>query len=104
VFLINVPLGVVSLLVVQRVLNVRHRGREGVRIDWLGGLLLAVGLVPLLVVADQGPTWRWGTPISVLCYVAGVVGLLAFVLVETAMGENGILPIRIFRTLGSAGA
>ncbi|WP_405687160.1 MFS transporter [Streptomyces sp. NBC_01387] len=96
VFLVNVPLGLVSLLVVWRVLRLRSVRRADVRIDWPGGLLLAVGLVPLLVVADQGRTWGWGAPDSVLCYCTGSGGLLVFVLVEKAMGEHAFVPLRIF--------
>jgi predicted MFS family arabinose efflux permease len=96
VFLVNVPLGLVSLLVVWRVLTLRSVRREDVRIDWLGGLLLTVGLVPLLVVADQGRTWGWGASNSVLCYCLAFGGLLVFVLVEKAMGEHAFIPLRIF--------
>ncbi|MFJ3217572.1 MDR family MFS transporter [Kitasatospora sp. NPDC086801] len=96
VFLVNVPLGLVSLLVVWRVLTLPSVRRADVRIDWLGGSLLTVGLVPLLVVADQGRTWGWGAPDSVLCYCLGFGGLLVFVLVEKAMGEHAFIPLRIF--------
>lgn len=97
VFLINVPLGILALAVVTRVLNVPHTKRSH-RIDWPGALALAVCLVPLLVVAEQGRLWGWGSTAAVLCYVIGVVGLAAFLLAERRIGDDALLPLRFFRT------
>src|SRR3954453_8634887 len=52
VFLVNVPIGIVALVVVFRTLHLRHVPRV-VRIDWWGAVALVVALVPLLTVAEQ---------------------------------------------------
>jgi len=96
VFLINVPLGILALLVVARVLHVPHTRRE-VRIDWAGAVALGMGLVPLLIIAEQGRAWGWDSPWALLCYGVGAVGVVAFVLVEHRMGEHALLPLRFFR-------
>ncbi|MDT7581822.1 MAG: hypothetical protein QOK35_3086, partial [Pseudonocardiales bacterium] len=97
VFLLNVPLGILALIVVTKVLNVPHTRRDH-RIDWAGALALAVGLVPLLIVAEQGRTWGWTSPLALLCIAVGVVGLVAFVLAERRIGDDALLPLRFFRT------
>jgi EmrB/QacA subfamily drug resistance transporter len=97
VFLVNVPVGVVALYVVARVLNVPHRRREH-RIDWWGALTIAIGVVPLLLVAEQGREWGWASARSVGCYAVGAVGLLVWVLVERAMGDEALIPMRLFRS------
>ena len=57
--------------IVQRVLNIPHTRRPH-RIDWPGALLLAAGLVPLLILAEQGRTWGWtSTPSLALGASAG---------------------------------
>ena len=56
VFLVNVPIGIVALAVVARVLNVPHSAVRH-RIDWWGALTLVVGIVPVLIIAEQGQTW-----------------------------------------------
>ena len=47
-----------ALVVVAQVLNMPHTRRDH-RIDWPGALTLVVGLVPLLIVAEQGRDWGW---------------------------------------------
>jgi hypothetical protein len=53
-------------------------------------------VVPLLIVAEQGREWGWGSGWAYLCYVTGVVGIAAFIAVEHRMGETAIIPLRIF--------
>jgi len=97
VFLINVPLGVIAVAVVTKVLNVPHTKRPH-RIDWPGALALVVGLVPLLIVAEQGRTWGWGSAMALTCYGVGLVGIMAFLLLERRIGDDALLPLRMFRT------
>ncbi|WP_079170141.1 MDR family MFS transporter [Mangrovactinospora gilvigrisea] len=96
VFLVNVPIGIVALLVVGKVLNLPHTPRDH-RIDWPGAVTITVGLVPLLIVAEQGREWGWSSGTSLLCYAIGVVGLIAFVFAERAYGEDALIPIRLFK-------
>ncbi|HEV7826597.1 MAG TPA: MFS transporter [Mycobacteriales bacterium] len=96
VFLVNVPIGLVALAVVARVLNVPHRRRDH-RLDILGAIALAVGVVPLLTVAEQGRAWGWASDRAITCYVVGVVGLLAFIWAESRVGEDALIPLRMFR-------
>ncbi|MEU5693481.1 MDR family MFS transporter [Actinosynnema sp. NPDC020468] len=96
VFLINVPIALVALVVVAKVLNIPHK-RVNHRIDYVGALLLTVGLVPLLIVAEQGREWGWDSGRSILMYVIGVVGLVGFVFAERRMGDEALLPMRLFR-------
>src|SRR6201995_2997007 len=60
IFYINVPIAAVTLVVVAKVLQLDH-DRKARRIDWWGSVLLAIGLVPLLVVAEQGQSWGWSS-------------------------------------------
>ncbi|MDN5930960.1 MAG: MFS transporter, partial [Pseudonocardia sp.] len=97
VFLINVPLGILALAVVTKVLNVPHTKRSH-RIDWPGALALVVGLVPLLIVAEQGRTWGWGSVEALSCFGLGALGIVAFLLLERRIGDDALLPLRMFRS------
>ncbi|MBZ5733044.1 MFS transporter [Nocardioides sp. TRM66260-LWL] len=103
VFLVNVPVGVLALVVVVRTLHVHHaRPARAPRIDWWGAATLVLGLVPLLTVAEQGRQWGWGSGRSLVCFVLGAVGVLAFVAVERAMGDDALIPLRLFRNRAAA--
>jgi EmrB/QacA subfamily drug resistance transporter len=97
VFLVNVPIGLIALVVVFRVLDYDQIRSVRQRVDWWGAGLLALGVVPLLIVAEQGREWGWGSGWAFLCYVTGLVGIVAFIAAEHRMGEAAIIPLRIFR-------
>jgi len=67
IFYINVPVAAIALVVIARVLHVDNARKER-RIDWAGSAALAIGLVPLLVVAEQGSGWGWASAAALLCY------------------------------------
>jgi len=98
VFLINVPIGIIALLMVLRFLHLPKRERGSARIDWWGAAGVIVALVPLLLVAEQGREWGWSSPASIACYVIGVVGIIAFILIEIAMKDDALIPIKLFRS------
>jgi EmrB/QacA subfamily drug resistance transporter len=97
IFYINLPIGLIALLVVNRTLHL-HQERRGHRIDWLGATALIVGLVPLLIIAEQGRLWGWASPIAFACYLIGVAGIVSFVYVESRMGDDALIPLRLFRS------
>jgi EmrB/QacA subfamily drug resistance transporter len=101
VFLVNVPIGIAALFVVTKNLHLHHVRRES-RIDWWGATFLVVALVPLLTVAEQGREWGWASGRSLLCYAIGVVGVVAWLLVERSMGDDALIPLRIFRLRAAA--
>ncbi|MEW1658524.1 MFS transporter [Streptomyces sp. NPDC093707] len=96
VFLVNVPIGIIALFVVAKVLNIPHTRRNH-RIDWWGALTIAIGVVPLLLVAEQGREWGWASSKSISCYVIGVLGIIAWILVERRIGDDALIPMRLFR-------
>ncbi|WP_318205484.1 MDR family MFS transporter [Streptomyces sp. SCL15-4] len=96
IFLLNVPLAAVAAVAIGRVLRFPHQ-RVRHRLDYPGALALAVGIVPLLTVAEQGRTWGWGSPPALLMYAVGALGLVVFVLVERRTGAAALLPPRLFR-------
>ena len=96
VFLINVPIGVIALILVSLTLTVTNV-RSDHRIDWAGAATIVLSLVPLLLVAEQGREWGWGSTSALTCYVVGAVGLVLFVLAERRAGEEALIPLRLFR-------
>jgi EmrB/QacA subfamily drug resistance transporter len=106
IFYINLPLGVLALVVTSVVLNLPFR-RVSHRIDYLGSaLLIAAVTCTLLVLVWGGSEYSWTSGEIVGLAVAAVVLLLAFVWQERR-AEEPVLPLRLFRnsvfTVGSIG-
>ncbi|HEV7948222.1 MAG TPA: MDR family MFS transporter, partial [Glaciihabitans sp.] len=99
VFLINIPIGAVALFIVMRFLHLPARSvNRGVRIDWWGATTVVIAVVPLLLVAELGREWGWSSPGAFTCYVLGVVGIIAFILIERTMGDDALIPLKLFRS------
>ena len=99
VFLINLPIGIIALAMVIAFLHLPKVAKhENPRIDWWGATAVIVALVPLLLVAEQGREWGWASAAAIACYVIGGVGAIAFILIEIAMKNDAIIPMRLFRS------
>ncbi|GAA4664605.1 MDR family MFS transporter [Frondihabitans cladoniiphilus] len=99
VFLINVPIGIAALLMVIAFLHLPAFGaKKKPRIDWFGATSVIVTLLPLLLVAEQGRTWGWTSIGAIACYVVGAIGLVGFLVVETLMKDDAIIPLKLFRS------
>jgi EmrB/QacA subfamily drug resistance transporter len=97
VFLINLPIGAIALFMVVTFLHVPHTPKPQ-RIDWWGAVTIVLAVVPLLLVAENGNEWGWGSTLSISMYVVGGLGILAFILAERAAKEEALLPLALFRS------
>jgi EmrB/QacA subfamily drug resistance transporter len=97
VFLINVPIGIVALAVVLKALHL-PKTHHRVRIDWWGAATVITATVPLLVVAEQGREWGWLSTASISCYLIGVFSAVAFVMIERSMGDDALIPMKMFKS------
>ena len=95
IFLINVPIGLLALAVVLKKLHLPRRVNEH-RIDVIGAGLLTAAVVPLLLVAEQGHEWGWGSSLTLGLIALSVGSLVAFVPWERRMGVEAVLPLRMF--------
>ncbi|WP_157157705.1 MFS transporter [Diaminobutyricimonas sp. LJ205] len=95
VFLLNIPIGIVALVMVMAFLHVPHTAR-GARIDWWGAVLVVASVVPAILVAEQGRHWGWGSPIAIAMYATTVLATVAFILVERRMGDDALIPLKLF--------
>ncbi len=96
VFYVNIPIGLIALGVVSRYLNLPHIRREH-RIDYAGAVALVLGITSLLIVSEQGREWGWGSGRSLVCYLVGGLLLVLFVIQERRVGDEAILPLKMFR-------
>ncbi|MFJ9344274.1 DHA2 family efflux MFS transporter permease subunit [Streptomyces sp. NPDC101733] len=96
VFYINLPIGLVALVVIAAALHIPSRSDRHT-IDYLGTFLIASVATCLVLVASLGgTTWGWGSAQIIGLAVLGVVLLVAFVAVERRAAEP-VLPLGLFR-------
>jgi EmrB/QacA subfamily drug resistance transporter len=95
VFYINLPVGVVALLVIAGVLHIPVHARRHV-IDYAGTFLIAAVAACLVVIASLGgTTWAWGSAQIAGLAVLSVVLAAAFIRVERRAAEP-VLPLSLF--------
>lgn len=100
VFLINVPIGIIAFGMVWVFLHLPKVADKESKpvVDWWGSTFVIIALVPLLLVAEQGREWGWGSAGAIACYVIGAIGIALFVLTEMKMGKNALLPLKLFNS------
>jgi len=97
IFYINVPIGIVALVVIGTVLRFEFSRREH-SIDYVGASLITGAVSALLLVTVWGGTqYRWGSSVIVSLAAAGGVGTVAFLLWERRAVEP-LLPLSLFST------
>ncbi|MER7664886.1 MULTISPECIES: MFS transporter [unclassified Streptomyces] len=95
VFYINLPIGIVALLVVAAVLHIPVRSTRHT-IDYLGTFLIAAVATCLILVASLGgTTWPWASAQIIALAVVGLLLLYVFVRVERRAAEP-VIPLKLF--------
>jgi EmrB/QacA subfamily drug resistance transporter len=96
IFLVNIPLGLVVLVVIWRTLPTRIESGVERTIDYLGASVFVAALVPILIGLTNKQFGEWSDP-EVGGLIAVGLGLAAvFVWVESRAKEP-ILPLHLFR-------
>jgi MFS transporter, DHA2 family, multidrug resistance protein len=95
VFYINLPVGLLNLALVLRFIP--QTPRRPVGTDWLGVLLMVIGVGSLQTLLDRGnqEDW-WHSGLIDLLSVSAVIGLVWFVL-RTLWSSSPIVDLRLYR-------
>jgi EmrB/QacA subfamily drug resistance transporter len=96
VFYVNLPIGLIALLVTSRVLHLpKHRVEH--QIDYAGALLLTGAISSILLATTWGGHQYAWTSRTILALYAGGVMLLGLLLLQEIHAKEPILPLRLFR-------
>jgi len=94
VFLINVPIGVVLVVVAMSSLTARAGRRES--LDLAGALTGTAGLASLIYGVMQTAGHAWGSARVLVPALAGVFLMAAFLVVEKRFATAPMMPLRLF--------
>jgi len=96
IFYINLPVALAALVAVMYALP-SVRTEESRHVDWLGSVVLAAGLIPLLLAFTwAGSTYPWASPQIIGMFVLAVIMMAGFIWVERR-AVAPIIPPELFR-------
>jgi EmrB/QacA subfamily drug resistance transporter len=97
IFYVNIPIGIVALLVIQRLLPTVKNERATRNFDIIGGAIFTVAISFLLVGLTNKQFGDWGDPTVGGFVLIGVIGSLIFLVVESRAKEP-IVPLHLWRS------
>lgn len=103
IFFINVPLGALALWLLLRGFK-EEVTRSKHSIDYAGAGTLALGCsLLILALLEGGVAWGWASPTSIAVFAAGLILMLAFVLIERRAAEPVLPGWAVSRRILAAG-
>src|SRR4029077_1498389 len=96
IFLLNIPIALVTLVILARLGGLHQARRQDLRVDVGGAILGTARLRPLLAGFIEQPQRGWTDPLILGAFVAGAALLGAFVWYELRT-PMPMLPLRLFR-------
>lgn len=104
IFFINAPLAIVVIAILfWCVPESRDEQASRLKLDWWGALLATIGLGTIVYGLIESANLGLGHPTVLVALAVGVVGLIAFVLVE-AGSQTAMMPLALFRSRTFSGA
>ena len=103
IFFINIPVGIVALLLVYRLIDdppwAKRKAGIASRIDYIGISLLVLGVGALQIMLDKGQEDDWfGSNFITTLAILAVVGLVSLVIWEL-YSKSPIIDVRMYRNM-----
>jgi len=102
IFYVNLPIGLISIAIILLELPT-IKGRANQKIDFLGALVFAAGIIPVLLGLTNVQTNAFATPEVAGLISFGLVLLGLFLFIESKV-EEPIIPLELFRNRTFAAA
>jgi EmrB/QacA subfamily drug resistance transporter len=92
VFFINIPIAIITCLIISRKVKADPPQKSHERIDYLGIVTFSIGVVALLLALTQVTDLGWGDPLVIGLLCLCPVMLVIFAVVEKRIGSHALLP------------
>ena len=97
IFWVNVPVGVVAVVMTQIVLGRMVSNQSTERFDSAGAILFFVGIVSLMIFVSEGTTWGWASASSWLSLALALTALPLFIWRELR-AASPVIELSLFRS------
>ena len=96
IFYVNIPIGIVALIVIQRLLPTVKTPSATRNFDLIGGVIFTIAMVFLLVGLTNKQFGDWADPTVGGFVIIGLIGTLLFILAESRAKEP-IVPLDLWK-------
>ena len=96
IFLINVPIGIVGIIMAMRFIKESVSEVKSTSFDWFGAIVLGGALSSLVLVLDKGLDWGWLSISSLVCYFLTIFLTGLFIKIEQKAKEP-IVDLNLFK-------
>jgi DHA2 family multidrug resistance protein len=99
IFYINIPIGIIGVALAATIMAADLSGRRARRLDLLGLVSMAAGVVTLLLALSQGNREGWSSHYILWLFIIAAISLAFFVLIELCRREP-LVDLRLYRNAG----
>src|ERR1700691_2908947 len=108
IFLINLPVGIIALLLVYRLVEdppqLLRRARAGIKLDYIGFALLALGVGALQIMLDKGQEDDWFGSHFIMALAVIAAGCLTALVAYEWFKKDPLVDVRLFKNSNFATA
>lgn len=87
VFFINLPIGILGILMAIRFVTESTSEKKTKNFDWWGAITLGIALASLILVLEKGYGWGWASINSLLCYTSIITFIHIFIKIEKNVSD-----------------
>lgn len=96
VFLVNLPVGIVGLLLAMTYIHESKKKENKHGFDWWGAVVLGISLSSLVLVLDKGLDWGWLSLPSFVAYATTLISGYIFIRIEQGH-KDSIIDLKFFK-------
>jgi DHA2 family multidrug resistance protein len=98
IFYINVPVGVFCLISLWAIMKNHESGVEKAPSDYIGMIMLAVGVTCLQILLDKGQQWDWLNSNLIWVLLIGTIMAFTLLVIRELYHSSPFLELRLFAT------
>jgi EmrB/QacA subfamily drug resistance transporter len=98
IFYINIPIGVIALIIIPFVVKESHDPTADRRIDWAGMITMSIAMFSVVLGLIQANDYGWGSPYILMLFVIAFIFFMVFFFIERK-SKAPMLPVGLFKNL-----